>query len=74
MKALLYNLSFPGFKSKLKNWRYFGVKLFGTGWDIKGLFEQIRVSVIDTKVLFIREKTLWDNSLGTRSQLLYQLS
>jgi len=30
----------------------FGVKLFGTGWDIMGLYEQNCVLVIDTKVLF----------------------
>ena len=39
-------------KSKLKNWRYFGVKMFGTGQDITGLYEQNRVLVVGTKVLF----------------------
>jgi len=27
------------FKSKLKNWRKIGVKMFGTAWDIMGLNE-----------------------------------
>ena len=36
----------------MKNWRYFGVKLFGTGCDMMGLHEQNRVLMIDTKVLF----------------------
>ena len=39
-------------KSQLKNWRYFGVKLFGTIWDIKGLYEQNGILVIGTNVLF----------------------
>jgi hypothetical protein len=41
-----------GFRLYLKNWRYFGVKLFGTGWDMMGLHEQNRFLVIGTKVLF----------------------
>ena len=40
------------FRPYMKNWRYFGVKLFGTGRDIKGLYEQNRVLVIGTSVLF----------------------
>ena len=40
------------FKPYLKNWRYFGVKLSGTGRDIMGLHEQNRVLRINTKVLF----------------------
>jgi len=40
------------FKSKLKNWRYFGVRLLGIGWDIKGLDEQNKVLAINTSVLF----------------------
>jgi hypothetical protein len=34
------------------NWRYFGVKLFGMGWDIMGLYEQNRVLMTGMKVLF----------------------
>jgi len=34
------------------NWRKFGVKMFGTGWDMIGLYEQNGGFVIDTKVLF----------------------
>ena len=34
--------------------------MLGTGWDIMGLYEQNRVLVIGTKVLFIREVTFWD--------------
>ena len=34
------------------NWRKFGVKMFGTGWDMMGLYEQNGGFVIDTKVLF----------------------
>ena len=48
------------FRPYIKNWRYFGVKLFRTGWDIMGLHEQNRVLVIGTKVLFIRKETVWD--------------
>jgi len=33
-------------------WRYFAVKLLGTVWDTKGLYEQNRVLIINTKVLF----------------------
>jgi len=40
------------FRLYLKNWRYFGVKMFGTGWDIMGLYEQNRVLTINTRVLF----------------------
>jgi len=36
----------------MENWRYFDVKMFGTGRDIMGLHEQNRVLEIDTKVLF----------------------
>ena len=50
----------PTHKLKLENWRYFGVKLFGTGRDIMGLYEQNRVLIIDTKVLFYT----WDDLLG----------
>ena len=39
-------------KLKLEFWRYFGVKLFGTVWDIMGFYEQNRVLAINTKVLF----------------------
>jgi len=44
--------SFVSFKLYLKNWRYFGVKLFVTVLDTMGLHAQNRVLVIDTKVLF----------------------
>jgi len=45
-------VAIPIHKPKLENWRYFGVRLFGTGRDITGLYEQNRVLVIGTKVLF----------------------
>ena len=48
------------FSPYLKNWRYFGVKLFGTVWDIMGLHEQNRVLMIGTKVLFyMRRDIFW---------------
>jgi len=40
------------FRSYLKNWRYFGVKMFGNGRDVMGRYEQIRVLTIDTTVPF----------------------
>ena len=36
------------------DWHHFGAKLFRMGWDIKGLYEQSRVLVIDITVLFYR--------------------
>ena len=47
-----YRLLSISFRLYLKNWRYFGVKTFGTGRDITGLYEQNRVLRINTKVLF----------------------
>jgi len=35
-----YACFFISLKSKLRNSREFGVKMFGTGWDIMGLYEQ----------------------------------
>ena len=39
-------------KSKLEFWRYFGVRMFGTGRDGMRLHGQNGISVIDTEVLF----------------------
>ena len=50
--AMVLSLLSVSFRRYLKNWRYFGVKILGTGWDIMGLDEQNKVLPIDTKVLF----------------------
>jgi hypothetical protein len=41
-----------------KNWRYFGVKLFGTGRDTTGLCEQNGFLVVETTVLFYTKSAL----------------
>ena len=43
-------------------WRYFAVKLLGTVWDTKGLYEQNRVLIINTKVLCLYVKKLFRTS------------
>jgi len=50
--AMVLSFLSVSFRQYLKNWRYFGVKMFDTGWDIMGLCEQNRILVIGTKVLF----------------------
>jgi hypothetical protein len=49
MVLLFLSVSFRPYP---KNWRYFGVKMFGTGWDTTGLHEQSGFWVIDTKTPF----------------------
>ena len=50
--AMVLSFLSVGFRLWLENWRYFGVKLFRTGWDTTGLYEQNRLPVINTNVLF----------------------
>ena len=50
--AMVLSFLSVSFKLYLKNWRYFGVKMSGTGRDTMGLYEQNRILRIDTKVLF----------------------
>jgi hypothetical protein len=50
--AMVLSFLSVSFRLYLKSWRKFGVKMFGTGQDITGLYEQNRVLVVGTKVLF----------------------
>jgi hypothetical protein len=47
----------------MKNWRYFGVKLFGTGWYQLAFYAQNGVLAFDTIVLFCTQRDL----LGQRT-------
>jgi len=50
--AMVLSFLSVSFKPYLKNWRYFGVKMFVAVWDTTGLHEQNKVFRINIKVLF----------------------
>ena len=51
------------FQTTHENWRKFGVKMFGIGWDIMGCHEQNRVSVIDAKVSFYTQNNHFEQKI-----------